>query len=40
MLGEIPLTHFVDVIRIAGDSLFLIDRERGVTVYQYRIVEK
>jgi hypothetical protein len=40
LLGEIPLTHFVDVIRIAGDSLFLIDRERGVTVYQYEIVEK
>jgi hypothetical protein len=40
LLGEIPLTHFVDVIRIAGDSLFLIDRERGVTVYEYRIVEK
>lgn len=40
LLGEIPLTHFADVIRIAGDSLFLIDRERGVTVYQYRIVEK
>jgi sugar lactone lactonase YvrE len=39
-LGEIPLTHFADVIRIAGDRLFLIDRERGVTVYQYRIVEK
>ncbi len=40
LLGEIPLTHFADVIRIAGDSLFLIDRERGVTVYQYRVVEK
>jgi len=40
LLGEIPLTHFVDVIRIFGDSLLLIDRERGVTVYQYRIVEK
>jgi sugar lactone lactonase YvrE len=40
LLGEIPLTHFVDAIRIFGDSLFLIDRERGVTVYQYRIVEK
>ena len=40
LLGEIPLTHFADVIRISGDSLFLIDRERGVTVYQYRIVEK
>ena len=40
LLGEIPLTHFADVIHIAGDSLFLIDRERGVTVYEYRIVEK
>ena len=40
LLGELPLTHFADVINIAGDSLFLIDRERGVTVYQYRIIEK
>jgi hypothetical protein len=40
LLGEIPLTHFADVIRIAGDRLFLIDRERGVTVYQYKIVER
>jgi len=40
LFGEIPLSHFADVIRIAGESLFLIDRERGVTVYQYRIVEK
>jgi DNA-binding beta-propeller fold protein YncE len=40
LLGEIPLTHFVDIIRIAGESLFLIDRERGVTVYQYMIVDK
>lgn len=40
LLGEIPIAHFADVIRIAGDSLFLIDRERGVTVYQYRIAEK
>jgi hypothetical protein len=40
LLGEIPITHFADVIRIFGDRLFLIDRERGVTVYEYRIVEK
>jgi hypothetical protein len=40
LLGEIPLTHFADVIRIAGDRLFLIDRERGVTVYEYKIVER
>jgi sugar lactone lactonase YvrE len=40
LLGEVPLTHFADVIRVFGDRLFLIDRERGVTVYEYRIVEK
>jgi len=40
LLGAVPLAHFVDAIRIFGDSLFLIDRERGVTVYQYKIVEK
>jgi hypothetical protein len=39
LLGELPLTHFADVIRIAGDNLFLIDRDHRVTVYQYRIVE-
>jgi hypothetical protein len=38
--NSVPLTHSAGVIRIAGDSLFLIDRERGVTVYQYRIAEK
>jgi sugar lactone lactonase YvrE len=40
LLGEIPLTHFADVLRVFGDRLFIIDRERGVTVYEYRIVEK
>lgn len=40
LLGEIPLTHFVDGIRICGDTLFLLDQVRGVTFYQYKIVEK
>jgi len=40
LLGEVPLAHFADVIRVFGDRLFLIDRERGVTVYEYRIAEK
>lgn len=40
LLGEIPLPHFVDVIRASGDNLFLVDRDRGTTVYHYRIVEK
>jgi hypothetical protein len=37
LLGEIPLTHFVDHARICGDYLFLIDANRGATVYQYKI---
>ena len=40
LLGEIPLTHFVDHARICGDYLFLIDANRGATVYQYKITEK
>jgi len=40
LLGEIPLTHFVDGIRICGDNLFLLDQVRGVTFYQYKIIEK
>jgi hypothetical protein len=40
LLGELPLTHFVDHIRIVGDNLFLIDSQRGATIYQYRIIEK
>jgi len=40
LLGEIPLTHFVDAIRICGDNLFLLDQVRGVTYYQYKIIKK
>jgi hypothetical protein len=40
LLGEIPLTQFVNYVRICGDYLFLIDADRGATVYQYKIVEK
>jgi len=40
MLGEIPLDHFADSIRIIGDNLFLFDRDRGVKYYQYKIIEK
>jgi len=39
-LGEIPLTHFVSSIRIIGNDLFLLDQERGVTFYHYKIIEK
>lgn len=40
LLGEILLTHFVDMIWIHGDRLFLLDSVRGVCFYEYRIVEK
>jgi hypothetical protein len=39
LLGEIPLTHFVDGIWIHRDRLFLLDRDRGVQFYEYRIRE-
>jgi sugar lactone lactonase YvrE len=40
LLGEIPLNHFADSIRIIEDNLFLFDRDRGVKYYQYKIIEK
>jgi hypothetical protein len=36
----IPLTHFVDAFWIFGSRLYLLDRDRGVTYYQYKIREK
>lgn len=39
-LGEIPVTHFVDMIYIHQDRLFLLDRDRGDKFYEYKIVEK
>jgi hypothetical protein len=39
LLGEIPLTHFVDLIHVHKDRLFLLDRDRGVRFYEYRIIE-
>jgi hypothetical protein len=40
LLGAIPVTHFVDGIWIFKDRLYLLDRDRGVTYYQYRIEER
>jgi DNA-binding beta-propeller fold protein YncE len=39
LLGEIPLTQFVDAIYIWKDKLFLLDRDRGVKYYEYQIIE-
>jgi DNA-binding beta-propeller fold protein YncE len=38
LVDTIPLTHFAESINIFGDNLFLIDKYRGMQVYQYRIV--
>jgi sugar lactone lactonase YvrE len=38
LLGEIPLNHFADTIRIIKDNLFLLDLDRGVKYYQYKII--
>jgi len=40
LLGTIPLTHFVDDIRIIEDRLFLLDKARGAQYYEYKIIEK
>ena len=40
LLEAIPLSHFVDGIWIFQDRLYLLDRDRGVTYYQYTIVER
>ncbi|MFC1563851.1 6-bladed beta-propeller [candidate division KSB1 bacterium] len=35
---EIPLDHFCDSIKIFGDRLFIIDKDRGMCVYEYKII--
>jgi hypothetical protein len=40
LLGEIPLTHFGDMIWVHKDRLFLLDSDRGVCFYEYKIVER
>lgn len=39
LLGSIPVGIFVDGIFIKGDRLFLIDRDRGVQIHEFKIVE-
>lgn len=38
LLGEIRLTHFVDKIWIHKDRLFLLDADRSVSFYEYKII--
>ncbi|MCH8286205.1 hypothetical protein IIB79_06710 [candidate division KSB1 bacterium] len=37
LLAKIPLTHFVDTMRIFGDTLYIIDQIRGMQVFEYTI---
>jgi hypothetical protein len=39
LLGELPLTHFADKIWVHKDRLFLLDADRGVEFYEYKIIE-
>ena len=38
LLGEIRLTHFVDKIWLHKDRLFLLDADRSVSFYEYKII--
>lgn len=38
-LGAIPVKHFVDDIFINGDTIYLLDRMRGMQFFEYKIVE-
>jgi sugar lactone lactonase YvrE len=40
LLGSIPLTQFVDDIRIIKDRVYLLDKVRGAQYYEYKIIEK
>ena len=39
LLGSLPLTQFVDDIRIIKDSVYLLDKVRGAQYYEYKIIE-
>ena len=39
LLGDIPLDHFVDCMKIYGNRLFILDKLRKMCVYEYRIVD-
>lgn len=38
-LGSLPLTQFVDDIRIIKDRVYLLDKVRGAQYYEYKIIE-
>jgi len=40
LLGSIPLKRFCDGMSVIGDRLFIIDKLRGMCIYEYAIVER
>ena len=40
LLGRIGLDFFADVIEIAGERLYIIDKEKGMCCYVYEIIGK
>jgi sugar lactone lactonase YvrE len=38
LLGKIRLDHFADGIKIIGDRLYILDQNRGMQFYEYRII--
>jgi hypothetical protein len=38
-LGNIPLNHFADKVKISGDRLYILEKDNEMCVYEYRIVE-
>jgi len=37
-LGKIPLTHFADKVKIFGDRLYILEKDKEMCVYEYRII--
>jgi hypothetical protein len=40
LLGSLPLSQYVDDIRIIKDRVYLLDKVRGAQYYEYKIIEK
>lgn len=40
LMGKVPVDHFVDGIWIAQDKVYLLDRNRGMQFFEYKINEK
>lgn len=38
LIASLPLDHFAQHVRIFNDKIFLLDRERGMKVYHYKIL--